>query len=248
MHTSYDLSRSLSEIQELVFSLCRSVFLPRTLSLLPVLFRPPLWAQMPHAPGSHKRLLCVLLSCQTLVLSWQWWSLFDLGGQPLCLLCLHTTFQHNKCVDTLSLCEVKVKNYRTELHNDSCHCVVVFIENQQLHESFSCTFCFPAALRFTFSKSWESSQWDSTDKQQMLKCLLWLMLDLCYCLPFFIYFSSFTVCSVFPLDFVFKAEYDVMSQRGAVIYRTALLRARRQRHLHCVSICLCFCKNTPVLT
>jgi len=41
-------------------------------------FAPPPCAQMPHTPGSH--MLCILASCQTLVLSWQWWSMCDLEG------------------------------------------------------------------------------------------------------------------------------------------------------------------------
>lgn len=94
--------------------------------------------------------ICILASCQTSEFSRQWWSLFDLGGQPPRLLSLHTTCQYNN----RSLCEITVKSHRRLLH---C-------------ESFSCTFCFTATWRFAFSNSWESSQWDTVPRQINNRC------------------------------------------------------------------------------
>lgn len=137
--------------------LCLS-FLPRTLSLLPVWFCPPLWAQMPHTSGSHRLLLCILASCQTAVFSWQWQSLSDLEGHTEPWRSSSLSLKSTQPVSTI-ICEVEVK---VALHNNSCHHIVFFqsIWLFQLH------FLFPSLLRILHFPSLENppSETQSLDK------------------------------------------------------------------------------------
>lgn len=178
---------------------CHSVFLPHTLSCFLCNFDPHCEPRCPTLQDQTSSYLVFLWLATTPALSWQRWSRFWPWLQVTCshwtlavslFVCLVCTQSFWKA----SICEVRVKNHRRALRSDSCCCIFLIL--LKAHHYFSCTFCFPAALGFAFSKSWESSvrHSPSTNKQQMLKCLLWLILDLQY-LVAFSYTSSVLQCA-----------------------------------------------------
>lgn len=87
-----------------------------------------------------------------------------------------------------TLCEAKVKSHITAPHRP--HVIaysIAYFKSVQLHVTASAAlfiFHVPSSYKICIFPSLDNPLSPSTNKQQMLKCLLWLILDLQYRVPF----------------------------------------------------------------